>query len=184
MTAVPLAPRVEAREPRSSATSALIRWAVFLGGMALILLRIPQTEAMLVQQIPQTAPADMEPELVRLSVSVALLLGTIAFGIVLAMYLGFAAILERKLFPGELRFGKNLRLGLFTAVIVAAVVPVQVWSMLSGGMPSPALKAGPVIVCCLGVLFLYRRSLRDAGRARAAFAGLGAVALGAAVAIV
>lgn len=184
MAALPLAPPVEARQTRPSATSAIIRWAVFLGGMGLILLRIPQTEAMLAQQIPQTAPADMEPELVRLSVSVALLLGTIAFGIVLAMYLGFAAILERKLFPGELRFGKNLRLGLFTAVIIAAVVPVQLWSMASGGMPSSALKAAPVIACCLGVLVLYRRSLRDAGRARAILAGFGAVALGAAVAIV
>lgn len=184
MTAVPQAPRVQVRETPASATHRVVRWAAFLGGMVLIILRIPQTQLMLQEKIPLTAPSDMEPEMIGLSVSVALLLGTIAFAIVLAMYLGLAAILERSLFSGTLRLGKSVRIGLFTAVVVAAIVPVQVWSMMSGEMPSTALKAGPVLLICLAVLVLYRRSLRGVGRARAVLAGFGAVALGVAVSVV
>ena len=78
----------------------------------------------------------------------------------------------------------RLSIGLFTAVVVATLVPLQIWSFVSGSMPGSAAKALPVVVLCLVVLFLYRQSLKQLGGRRAVLVGVVAVALGAAVSIV
>lgn len=184
MTALPQAPRLESAEAPSRSTHRGVRWMVFLGLMGILLLRIPQTQAMLQERLPLEAPADMEPELLQLSVSVALLLGVIAFGIVLALYLGLAAVLEQNLFRATLPLGKRLHIGLFTAVVAATLVPLQLWSYFSGSMPGSAMKVLPVVLLSAAVLLLYRRSLAKSGGRRAALVSAVAVALGAAVSIV
>jgi hypothetical protein len=184
MTALPQAPRIEVTNASPDGTHRGVRWMVFLGLMGILLLRVPQTQAMLQDRLPLEAPADMEPELLQLSVSVALLLGIIAFGIVLALYLGLAGLLEKSLFRGSLRLGRRLHIGLFTAIVVATLVPLQLWSFFSGSMPGTAVKVLPVVLLCSAVLLLYRRSLANNGLRRAALVGAAAIALGAAVSIV
>jgi hypothetical protein len=184
MTALPQAPRIEATIAPTAGTHRAVRWLVYLGLMGILLLRVPQTRAMLQEKLPLEAPADMEPELLQLSVSVALLLGIIAFAIVLALYLGLAGVLEKSLFRGTLRLGRRLHIGLFTAILVATLVPLQLWSFFSGSMPGAAVKVLPVILLCSAVLLLYRRSLANGGLRRAALVSAAALALGAAVSLV
>ncbi|XAS64452.1 hypothetical protein VUN84_01830 [Micrococcaceae bacterium Sec5.8] len=184
MSVLPQAPRLEAPHALRRGTHRGVRWLIFLGLMGILLLRVPQTQAMLQEKLPLEAPADMEPELLQLSVSVALLLGIIAFGIVLALYLGLAGVLEQNLFGGTRHLGRRVHIGLFTAIVVATLVPLQLWSFFSGSMPGTAVKALPVLVLCAAVLLLYRRSLAKVGLRRAVLVSAVAVALGAAVSIV
>lgn len=184
MTALPHAPRIEAPKAAPRGTHRGVRWLVFLGLMGILVLRVPQTQAMLQERLPLEAPADLEPELLQLSVSVALLLGVIAFGIVIALYLGLAGVLEQNLFRGTLQLGGRLHIGLFTAIVVATLVPLQLWSFFSGSMPGPAVKALPVLLLCSAVLLLYRRSLAKNGLRRSVLVSAVAIALGAAVSIV
>ncbi len=184
MTALPQAPRIEAPDAAAPATHRAVRWLVYAAVMGMLLLRLPQTRAMLEARVPVEAPEELEPELLQLAVSVALVLGIIAFAIVLAIYLGLARLLEKHLFRGTLRLGRTMHIGLFTAIIVATLVPLQVWSFVSGAMPASAAKALPVVLLCLAVLVLYRQSLEQVGRRRAVLVGVVAIALGAAVSIV
>lgn len=184
MTALPQAPRIEATAATAPATHRAVRWLAYGAVMGMLLLRLPQTRSMLEARIPLEAPDELEPELLQLSVSIALVLGIIAFAIVLALYLGLARLLEKQLFRGTFRLGRRLSIGLFTAVVVATLVPLQIWSFVSGSMPGSAAKALPVVVLCLVILFLYRQSLKQLGGRRAVLVGVVAVALGAAVSIV
>lgn len=126
-------------------TAAWLSWTIFAIATALILVRIPQTKAFLDQQVPLEAPADMEPELVELSVSVALLLGVVAFMIVLGIYLSVASYLERHLFKVSLPAASTPRIGLFTSIVGVSVPFVQLWALIAGAMPEPALRFLPVL---------------------------------------
>ncbi|GAB2895019.1 hypothetical protein [Neomicrococcus lactis] len=126
-------------------TTSWVSWSIFAIVMALILVRIPQTKAYLDQQVPLEAPADMEPELVELSVSVALLLGVVAFMMVLGIYLSVASYLERHLFKVSLLATSTPRIGLFTGIVGVTVLFVQLWALIAGAMPEPALRFLPVL---------------------------------------
>ncbi|WP_271396028.1 hypothetical protein [Neomicrococcus lactis] len=157
MTTLPSAARTDvtvdyqgtARERRKKefprVTTAWVSWAIFAIAMTLILVRIPQTKAYLDQQVPLEAPADMEPELVELSVSVALLLGVVAFMMVLGIYLSVASYLERHLFKVSFPATSTPRIGLFTSIVGVTVLFVQLWALIAGAMPESALRFLPVL---------------------------------------
>lgn len=163
------------------ATSFTVKWVVYLLLVGVMLVRLPQTQSMVEDELPQEQVDELGPELVGVAVSLALMVGVVGFFIIMALYLSLASILERHLHSSSYSVGGRgafLRIGLFTTIVLCSILPIQVWALLAGDLPNTPFRLTVVVLICTAVLFAARRSLIARGTRRAVIVAATAITLG------
>lgn len=131
--APPLEAETAAEPPRPRATSRPLWLIAYVAIIALLVARIPQLQAYVDGRMPrESLDALGDPELERLAVRSAILIGIVLLALVAALYLSLAAVLERKVFTARIAIGKGMSFGLYFLVITLCLIPANVFSLLTG----------------------------------------------------
>ncbi|GAA1765731.1 hypothetical protein [Kocuria aegyptia] len=169
------------------ATTRPVRTVLWAVGLGLLLLRLPRTTDLMHDQAAAAMADDLQgidPSLIGLSVNVAVLVGVLVFAVVLALYLWFAGLLERRLVPEGLPLGGGQRIGLYTMVVGGLTVLSQGWALATGRMAEGPVEAAAVPAFALAAALLYRSRWRSSGPGRQVLVLVVAVATAALVAMV
>lgn len=178
------ASHTEAPSPTRPTTRPLW-WATCIACVGLILFRLPATvESMRLNVAEQLAGEDLDPALVNLSVKIAAYLGVILFSMVMIVYLGFAAFLERKLLPHGLSLPAGQSIGVFCLLVGALTLTAQTFAYFSGSLPSGPLKYLYVLAVAASLPMLYRRHWKGSSIQRIALLFTTSLGLAALVALV
>ena len=163
------------------ATSSTVKWIAYLLLVGVMLARLPQTQGMVEDGLPQEHVAELGRELAGVAVSLALMVGIVAFFIIMALYLSLATALERHVHPASYSIGGHyafVRIGLFTTIVLCSILPIQVWALLAGELPNTPVRLAAVALICTAVLFAARRALIACGARRAVVVAATAITLG------